>query len=375
MREIAGALFAVALVTSATARAQSDPAPSLRPPVPFPTQEWAELAPEDPLRVKLNGIVAHAFEGERPEALAKTRGLLIVSQGYIAAERYGDGITQNTPLQSWSMAKSFLHAALGMAVLDGKIDPDGPAKVEEWQTQGDPRSAITVRQLMSMTDGLAFRENYGDTDSEVMTMLFGAGRGNVGASAASSALGHPPGTHWSYSGGSANILSRMLRNELGGRDAYARFLKERLFLPLGMRSAVAEFDASGTWIASSYVHATARDFARFGLFYLHQGVWDGRHLLPAHWTKRGCEPTAPSRGLYGELFWLNGADPETGERAISDTLPPDLCFARGFGGQLIGIIPSHDAVIVMLNAVYSDDASAIIALMAEILTAIETDAR
>jgi len=268
------------------------------------------------------------------------------------------------------MAKSFLHAALGAAIADGKLDPQAPAPVPEWQGAGDPRKAITIRQLAQMASGLDFKEDYGDPTADVMQMLFGSGRGDVGHAAAQARFGHTPGTMWSYSSGSANILSRVLRDRLGGREAYRAFLQRRLFDVLGMTSAVPEFDAAGTWIASSYVHATARDFARLGLLYLRGGVWEGRQIVPRAWIEVARTPTLASKGAYGALFWLNAANPDTGASAISTQIPEDTFFARGFGGQLIAVVPSHDAVIVMLNAAYVDDASAIIQLVADILKAL-----
>jgi len=342
---------------------------------PYPTDGWATLAPEDPLRAEIETIVARAFEGERSAPLAATRAMAVIVHGRVAAERYADGIAPDTPLQSWSMAKSLLHAALGIAIGDGLIDPDAPAPVPEWQADDDPRRAITVRQLAQMTDGLAFRENYGDTDAEVMQMLFGAGRGDVGAAAAQTPLAAAPGTRWSYSSGSANILSRILRDAVGGGEAYATFLKERLFGPLGMKSAVAEFDASGTWIGSSYVHATARDFAKFGLLYLNHGLWEMRQLIPRDWADGASRPSVASKGAYGTLFWLNARNGDQGPCFVSDKLPCDMYFARGFGGQLIGIVPSQDAVIVMLNVHYSDDAQPIIDLFADLIDAIATSGR
>jgi hypothetical protein len=201
-------------------------------------------------------------------------------------------------------------------------------------------------------------------------MLFGAGRGDVGAFAAKSDRAFAPGTHWSYSSGSANILSRTLKDRIGGREAYLAFLREKLFLPLGIKSAVPEFDASGTWIGSSYIHATARDFARFGLLYLRGGNWAGQQIVPRDWVNIGRIPTMASRGAYGALFWLNATNPETGKSAISPKLPADLFMARGFGGQFIAIIPSRDAVIVMLNAAYADDTGPIIDVVANILDAL-----
>lgn len=366
MRAIAAFLLSLAICFGASATeyaAQGDK-------TPFPTEAWAEIAPDHPLRSALGTVLTRAFEGTRPPALSNTKAMVVIVGGRLAAERYAAGITKDTRLQSWSVAKSFLHAALGLAIGDGLIDPDAPVAVPEWQSPGDARAKIKLRELAQMTDGLAYREDYGDTNSEVMQMLFGAGRGDVGASAASAKPLHAPGTVWSYSGGSANIVSRVLRDRLGGRERYRAFLHERLFKPIGMTSAVAEFDSAGTWIASSYLHATARDFAKFGLLYLNRGFWEMRQLIPRDWVEAAARPSSASKGLYGTFFWLNGRNPETGRLAISERLPEDIYFARGFGGQVIAIAPSYDAVIVMLSAAYTDDSRPIVDLFADVLNTI-----
>jgi CubicO group peptidase (beta-lactamase class C family) len=369
MKEFA-AFVLVCLFALGARAADVVPLPAGQDKTPFPTDGWAEYAADDPLRVAVEGTIARAFEGTRPASLARTRAMVVIVHGRLAAERYSEGLTAGSRLQSWSVAKSLLHAALGIAIGEGKLDPDAPAPVPEWQDANDPRRTTTLRQLAQMTDGLAFRENYGDTGSEVMQMLFGAGRGDVAASAARAPLAHAPGTMWSYSSGSANILSRVLRDAVGGREAYAAFVRDRLFKPLGMTSAVAEFDASGTWIGSSYVHATARDYAKFGLLYLNRGFWEMRQLVPRDWAQGAGQTTVASKGRYGALFWSNGRDASTGKLALSDKLPEDLYFARGFGGQLVAVVPSHDTVIVMMNASYGDESQPIIDLMVDVLGAI-----
>jgi CubicO group peptidase (beta-lactamase class C family) len=369
MRELAAVLLMLGCCAVVAHAAEPLPAAG-GDKTPFPTQSWSEAAPSDPQRLGVERIIARAFEGVRPAALANTRAMVVVRHGHIVGERYSAGITRDTRLPSYSMAKSVLHAVLGLAIGDGLVDPEAPAPVPEWQEGGDPRRAITVRQLAQMTDGLAFRERYDDPDTEVMQMLFGAGRGDVGAAAAQAPLAHKPGTRWSYSSGSANILARILRDRLGGREAYRAYLDERLFKPLGMTSAVPEFDASGTWIASSFVQATARDFARFGLLYLRRGFWDGRQLIPPAWVALASAPTAPAKGAYGALFWLNARDPEIGKPAAFDRLPEDLFFARGHGGQITAIVPGKDAVIVMLNTAFTGDAKAIADLIADVVDAL-----
>jgi len=278
------------------ARAQDlTPYPAQKADVPYPTVAWPEREQSDPIRGAINDILVRAFEGTRPEVFKRTKAILVISAGRLVTERYAEGITKDTRLQSWSMAKSFLHAALGFAIGDGKLDPAAPAPVPEWQDANDPRHAITLRQLAQMASGLKFAERYDDPAADAMQMLFGAGRGDVGRAAARAPAEHPPGTVWSYSSGSANILSRVLHDALGPREAYRKFLQTRLFDPLGIKSAVPEFDASGTWIGSSYLHATARDYARFGLLYLRGGVWEGKQLVPRAWSTSRVRRRLPPR--------------------------------------------------------------------------------
>jgi CubicO group peptidase (beta-lactamase class C family) len=356
-------IVTIALFAASTARAQDlFPLPAQPAATPFPTVDWPEAK-----QAGIEAILERAFTGKQPPALARLKAVVVIHRGVLVAERYADGITRDTRLQSWSMAKSFLHAAVGLAIDDRRINPDTRAPVPEWQNANDPRRQITIRHLAQMTDGLDFEEDYGNATAEAMQMLFGAGRGDTGRAAAEAKLRAQPGMRWSYSSGSANILSRILRDRLGGRDAYRAHLFDKLFAPLGIKSAVPEFDASGTWIGSSYVHATARDFARFGLLYLRGGVWEGRQLIPADWIAAARTPTAASNGLYGTLFWLNAIDGATGKPAVTPLLPTDTFFARGFGGQLITIVPSHDVVIVMLNAAYTEDTSPIPELLGTIL--------
>ncbi len=223
--------------------------------------------------------------------LAETFAVLVVHGGQVVAERYQGAlehfdrpptpVTAETPLLSWSMAKSMLHAVVGLLVGDGRLDLDAPADVPEWSDPGDPRHAITLRQLLAMRDGLAFVEDYvDDRVSDVMHMLFGEGQSDMAHFAADRPLAAPPGTRFNYSSGTSNIISGVVARTVGPGESYARFLHGRLFGPIGMKSADPEFDEAGTWVASSYLHATAQDYARFGLLYLRDGMWDGTRLLP-----------------------------------------------------------------------------------------------
>ncbi|HEY4333681.1 MAG TPA: serine hydrolase, partial [Ilumatobacteraceae bacterium] len=261
------------------------------------------------------------------------------------AEQYGPDTDASTTLISWSMAKSITQALFGLLVEDGLIDIDGPAAVPEFA--GTDKSAITVRQLLAMMSGLEFVEDYvDDSISHCLDMLFGSGVNDHAAYAAALPLIHPPGTVWSYSSGTTNILARIAGDILGGEDATRTYLHERLFDPLGMTSAAPKFDAAGTFVGSSYVYATARDFARFGYLYLRDGWWDGHRLLPAGWVddaraEVAVDPDPPHFG-YGAQWWT------------WRTEPGEIFAAHGYEGQYIIVAPDRDLVVVHLGKVPAD---------------------
>jgi CubicO group peptidase (beta-lactamase class C family) len=249
-------------------------------------------------------------------------------------------VTPQTRLLSWSMAKSMLHAVVGLLVGDGVLDLDSPAAVAEWSDADDPRHAITLRQLLAMRDGLDFVEDYVDERiSDVIEMLFGAGRDDMAHFAADRPLAAPPGTRFNYSSGTSNIISAVVARVVGAGAPYADFLRRRLFDPIGMHSAEPELDPTGTWVASSYVRATGRDYARFGLLYLRDGTWGGVRLLPDGWVDYGrtIESVDPEDGPYGAHWW--GVE---GDRL-------GTFRASGYDGQSITICPANDLVVVRLG--------------------------
>jgi CubicO group peptidase (beta-lactamase class C family) len=238
------------------------------------------------------------------------------------------------------MAKSMLHAVVGILAGDGRLDIDAPAAVPEWSSADDPRHAITLRHLLAMRDSLDFVEDYVDERvSDVIEMLFGAGQADMAHFAADRPLAAAPGERFNYSSGTSNLISAVVARTVGAGQLYEQFLVEHLFAHLGMHSATPEFDAAGTWVASSYVRASARDFARFGLLYLRDGVWDGTRLLPAGWVDYGrtIASVDPIDGPYGAHWW--GVD--------GDTL--GTFRASGYEGQSITICPAHDLVVVRLG--------------------------
>ncbi len=243
------------------------PLPAQPAGVDWPTENWPEG--DLPQGVDLGPLLDEAFDPDGP--LAETFAVVVVHRGRVVVERYGGAlehfdrpptpVTAETPLLSWSMAKSILQAVVGLLVGDGKLDLDAPAAVPEWSDTADPRHAITLRQLLAMRDGLDFAEDYvDDRISDVMQMLWGDGQADMAHFAADRPLAAPPGTRFNYSSGTSNIISGVVARTVGAGERYARYLHSRLFGPLGMRTADPEFDEAGTWVASSFLRTSARDY-------------------------------------------------------------------------------------------------------------------
>lgn len=263
-----------------------------------------------------------------------TRAVVVVYRGKIVMERYAPGFDRFTRLAGWSMTKGVTGALIGILVGQGKLDVQQPAPVEAWAN--DDRSRIRLDNLLHMNSGLSWWELYAGPGNATR-MLFE--EGNMGEYAERSWLRHPPGNVFNYSSGTANILSAIIRSKVG--VGYYRWPYEQLFYKIGMYSAVLEPDAGGTFVGSSYCYATARDWARFGLLYLRDGIWAGQRILPAGWvdyTKKGT--------LYGALWWLNKKRTD-GHRRFP-AIPEDCFSCEGYEGQYLWVIPSKELVIVRL---------------------------
>lgn len=305
---------------------------------PWPTNAWPSAAPPAATdQAALTQLLDRAFSN--PDDLGKTSAFLAVQGGKIVSERYNEGFGPDETYHSWSMAKSMTHALVGIAMADGHLDIHAPANVPEWQGADDPRAAITVEHLLRMVSGLQFTEDYEDSGiSHTIEMLFGSGKEDVAQFAAAMPLEHPIGSFWSYSSGTTNILCRLLADTLDlDQDGFEAFLRGRLLDPIGMRSAIPKFDAAGTFIGSSFCFCTARDFARFGLLYLRDGVWDGTRILPEGWVDHARTPTPnvpPEEPMgYGGQWWL-------------DLAGPGSFSANGYDGQYIVIVPEKDLILV-----------------------------
>jgi CubicO group peptidase (beta-lactamase class C family) len=304
----------------------------------WPTQDWPQGELHDVDRSAFHALIAAAFAAKSTPELGETHALLVVQGGRITFERYGEGFEQSSTHHSWSKAKSITQALIGLLVKDGKLDIKAPAPVPEWRN--DARAEITLDHLLRMSSGLKFIEDYapGGGTSDVIAMLFNEGKEDVAAYAANLPLEHKPGTFWSYASGTTNIVSRIAAQTLGayGRD-FKRFMSTRLFQPLGIHSAIPRFDKAGVFVGSSYCFMTARDFARFGLLYLRDGLWDGRRLLPEGWVDYARTPTYQQPGdadnRYGAHWWLDIAGPHS-------------FSANGYDGQYTIIAPDRDLIIV-----------------------------
>ena len=262
---------------------------------------------------------------------------VVLHQGKLVAERYRQGFSRDTRLLSWSMAKSFTNATIGLMVGDGRLDIQAPMDIAQWQKDG--RKDITLNDLMQMQSGLSWNEDYGSR-SDVNLMLHR--ETDMGLYALSKPLEYEPGTHWYYSSGNTNIVMRCLRGQFDSGEAFLGFLHDRLFAPLGIRDACFESDLGGTPVGSSYLYLKACDYARFGQLYLDDGCVDGKRILPEGWVEYSTTPAVDSQGRYGAFFWLNrGGDyPDA---------PEDLFECRGHDGQEIFIIPSKGLVVVVLG--------------------------
>jgi CubicO group peptidase (beta-lactamase class C family) len=272
------------------------------------------------------------------------RAIVVVDHGRIVAERYTAGFGATTPLLGWSMSKTIVAGLIGMLVKDGKLALDQSGL---WPADGSGREHIHVADLLAMSSGLRFNEEYGAV-SDVTTMLYL--KPDMAGFARDQPLAHPVGEFWSYSSGTAVILSRIVQDAAGPEAP--NFVKSRLFNPLGMSSAIMESDERGTLVGSSYTYATARDWARYAQFLLQEGVWHGQELLPNGYVRMMATPVAASSGQYGHgQVWLWGSDAATPgvNPDAAFGIPADTFWMSGHDGQNIAVMPSRQLIVVRLG--------------------------
>jgi CubicO group peptidase (beta-lactamase class C family) len=318
---------------------------ALLPPIAGP----ALVAPINP---QLDAALDRAFAEPEAPPLRHIKAVVVLKDGHIVAERYAAGYGINTPILGFSATKSVMSALTGILVRQGKLALDRPAPVAAWQGPGDPRRAITVDHLLRHTAGLAIGSSLaaslGAALEPVNRMKFM--ESDMARYAESLELATPPGSAWNYNDGNYVILSQLIRVAVGGHAAdVLRFAGEELFGPLGMDHVTLEFDASGNPEGSSQMLATARDWARFGMLYLDDGVVGGKRILPEGWVKYSASPTPNAWVGYGAGFWTNQGDSFGAVYRIHHGWPRDAFFAKGTIGQYVIVVPSERLVIVRLG--------------------------
>jgi CubicO group peptidase (beta-lactamase class C family) len=318
--------------------------------VAWPTEEWA-TAPL-PAGVDAGALDAAVDAGfGAPDAAGRVRAVLIVHDGALVYERYHPLDDPAVATPSYSVAKSVTATLTGMLVDDGRLDPAAPAPVEEWQSPGDPRAAITLDDLLRMSSGLEWEEEY--VEGSLPFQMFSAP--HAADVAIAQELVAEPGTEWNYSTGTSAIVADILADELGGPDALDAFIDERLITPLGLGSCEVREDATGTYLGGLGFDCTPRDYAKFGLLHARGGLWEGGRLLSEAWIDSTREPTADNE-QYGAHWWLFGA--------------PDTFSAQGLFGQQVIVHPGLDVVVVTTATAGADAHAVSAAVLDELTTAL-----
>lgn len=330
-----GCLALPAGLWAGTPAAPDSAAPAVTP------DAWPDVPPHPRLQPVLQRALAAG-------PAHRTKALVVLHRGRLLDEAYAPGYTATTPVLGFSASKSMTQALIGILVQQGRLSLDAPAPLAAWQAPGDPRGAITTDQLLRQTPGLdLLQDNSGfDRSSQILYT-----ERDKAAEVLAAGLAAEPGRRWAYTDANYMLLSRLLRDAVGGRgpDVQA-FLQRELFGPLKMQHTRLDLDSTGTPIGASHALASARDWARLGQLFLDDGVVDGRRLLPAGWVQRTVTPTLDTG--YGAGWWTNrvgGPVPGWGVPWGLPGAPADTFFARGFMGQFVVVVPSRQLVLVRLS--------------------------
>ena len=296
-----------------------------------------------PVEPKLKAALDHAFEEPAEPPFRRTKAVVVVRDGAVIAERYAHGVGVHTALPGFSMTKSVVNALIGVLTQQGLVTPSLPAAIPEWRGATDPRREIEIEHLMRMTSGLALDETNTGFDASSRMYLYN----DMAAYAVQAKLIAPIGTRWAYSSPTTQLLARIIRDAAGGPEQSLRLAWRELFNPLGMRDVTLEFDGSGTLQGSAFMLASARDWARFGLLYLNDGLVGGKRLLHEDWVDLSAAATLDTD--YGAGFWTNRSEHPNAKGRVAMGIPRDAFFAFGDLGQRIVILPTQRMVIVRLG--------------------------
>jgi CubicO group peptidase (beta-lactamase class C family) len=298
------------------------------------------IEPADPA---LKAALDHAFEEPPAPPFRRTKAVVVVHDGKVIAERYAPGIGVDTPLLGFSMTKSVVNALIGILTQQGLVTPSMPAPIPEWRGAGDPRREIEVEHLMRMTSGLDLDETNSGFDPSSRMYL----QDDTAAYAVNAKMIAPLGARWHYSSPTTQILARIVRDAAGGPEQTLAFAWRELFGPLGMRNVTLEFDGAGTLMGSTYMLASARDWVKFGLLYLNDGMAGGKRILHPDWVDFCAAATLDTD--YAAGFWTNRSGHPNARGRVRMGMPRDAFFASGDLGQRIVIMPSQRLVVVRLG--------------------------
>jgi CubicO group peptidase (beta-lactamase class C family) len=329
----------------------------------------------EPAQPALQQALDRTFAETAAPPHRNTKAVVVVHNGRVIAERYAPGYAIDTQVIGWSATKSVTNALIGILVRQGRLSVEGPAPIAAWADPKDPRHAISIDNLLRMNSGLDIGDSLTARASTAFDpsayMVFGVR--DMAAFAEQAPLKAAPGTEWNYTNGNTLLLSRIIRDRTGGDAASVlAFVRRELFDKLGMRHVTLEFDAAGTPIGSSHMLASARDWARFGLLYLNDGVVAGERLLPPGWVDYSAAPTPGSEQYgYAAGFWTNRGDGEGQRYRIARGIPADAFFARGAMGQYVIVVPSQHLVVARFGSAFTprDDMDVVARLVADVIAA------
>jgi CubicO group peptidase (beta-lactamase class C family) len=310
--------------------------------------EIAGPSPVVSVNPELDRALENAFAEPDAPPFRRTKAVVVVKDGRLIAERYAPGYDVDTPILGFSVTKSVTSALIGILVRDGRLAVDAPAPIAAWRNPLDPHRAITIAHLLRHTSGLKMGSSL---NASLLSTLDPVNRmkyveRDMAGFAERAEVETAPGTAWNYHDGNYLILSRLIRDAVGGHAAdVLQFARRELFDPLGMHHVTLEFDATGTMEGSSQMLASARDWAQFGLLYLNDGVVGGKRILPQGWVDYSASLTPAAWVGMGAGFWTNRGDSKGSRFRTRLGMPHEAFYASGVLGQYVIIVPSQHLVI------------------------------